>query len=96
MLYNYKQADQKWRVSWGQLRGALRNSHQSKRNSRLSSEDTLKSMNKRRNPQTEIMDKELEEIENKADNQRMTADLEKQQATYKQEVTNVKVPYMAT
>ena len=53
-------------------------------------------MNKRRNPQTEIMDKELEEIENKADNQRMTADLEKQQATYKQEVTNVKVPYMAT
>ena len=48
-------------------------------------------MNKRRNPQTKIVDKELEEIEEKADNLRRNTDLEKKKAAYKQSVTNKKV-----
>ena len=49
-------------------------------------------MNKGRNPQSKIKDEELEEIENKGKDKKMRAKLEKQQAAYKQMVTNMKVP----
>ena len=53
-------------------------------------------MNRGRNPQTEITNKKLEEIEEEADNLRRNADLEKEQAAYKHTVMNTKVPCMAT
>ena len=83
--------------SMGETAGeALKNGHQSKEYSKLSLEDTLKIMNKERGPETEIINKELEEIEEEADNLRRNADLEKEQAAYKHTVMNTKVPCMAT
>ena len=49
-------------------------------------------MNKRRNHQTEITNKELEEIEEEVVDLKRNTDLEKEQAAYKQTVTNTKVP----
>ena len=48
-------------------------------------------MNKRRNPQTEITNKELEEIEEEAVDITRNVDPEKKQAAYTQTVTNTKV-----
>ena len=74
---------------------ALKNSYHSKSNNKISFEDTLEIMNRRRNPQTEITSKELKEIENESDNLKRNADLEEEQAAYKQTVTNTRVPLHA-
>ena len=49
-------------------------------------------MNKKRNPQTEITNKELEEIDNEGEDMNKTAKLKQQQAAFKQTVANTKVP----
>ena len=58
-------------------REAVVNSFRSASNNKLSFEDTIKIMNKQRNPESEITNKELEEIENVAKDQQKAAWVEK-------------------
>ena len=58
----------------------------------MSFKDTLDTMERRRNPGSEITNKELEEIENAAEDNQKTARAKKSEEKTRQTVANTKVP----
>jgi len=71
---------------------ALEISLKSKSNNKLSFEDTLNIMNRRKTPESEITNKELEEITNASEDQQTAAKGERKKIVYQTTVANTKVP----
>ena len=58
----------------------------------MSFEDTIEIMDRRRNPESEITNKDLEEIENAAEDNHKAGRAKKSEARFRQTVANIKVP----
>ena len=58
----------------------------------MSFEDTIEIMDRRRNPESEVTNKELEEIENAAKDNQTTARAKKSKGKIRQTVANTNVP----
>ena len=74
----------------------FRNRFQSKTDSKLSFEDTVEIMARRRNPESEITNKGLEEIENAAEDNKQAVRNRKKEEKIRQTVSNTKVPVHGT